>query len=87
MYNMSASNILDSNIYNSYLLINIQKIQHNLNINSKLLPGGCRLLEIKVPEAAPMWLANILSNEKIFPQSYSKYGTYYTSLVKSKGDQ
>ena len=51
------------------------------------LPGGCRLLEIKVPEAAPMWLANILSNEKIFPRSYSKYGTYYTSLVKSKGDQ
>ena len=51
------------------------------------LPEDSRLLEIKVPDAAPLWLAGILSNEKIFPHSYSKYGTYYTSLVKSKGDK
>lgn len=43
-----------------------------------LLKDGKVLMEIKIPDAAPMWLAELLSDEKIFPTSYSKYGTYYT---------
>lgn len=44
-----------------------------------LLKNGDVLMEIKIPGAAPMWLARILSEEQIFPKSFSKYGTYYTS--------
>ena len=39
------------------------------------------LMEIKIPGAAPMWLARLLSNNSIFPTSFSKYGTYYKEFV------
>lgn len=47
-----------------------------------LLAEGQSLMEIKIPEAAPMWLAHLLSDEKIFPTSYSKYGTYYMNIIR-----
>jgi hypothetical protein len=28
-----------------------------------------------------MWLARLLSNNSIFPTSFSKYGTYYKEFV------
>ena len=46
-----------------------------------LLPEGYSLMEIKIPEAAPMWLARLLSDEEIFPASYSKYGTFYKNMI------
>ena len=46
-----------------------------------LLKEGYSLLEIKIPEAAPLWLASLLSNEDIFPTSYSKYGNAYTKKI------
>ncbi len=39
-----------------------------------LLPPGERLLEIKVPDAMPLWLTDILSDLKIYPVSFSKIG-------------
>lgn len=44
-----------------------------------LLDRGCRLMEIKVSAAYPMWLVNILSELKIYPISFSKYGDIYKS--------
>ena len=46
-----------------------------------LLSGGLYLMEIKIPGAAPLWLARLLSENSIFPTSFSKYGTYYTQFV------
>lgn len=43
-----------------------------------LLPPCQRLLEIKTGEAMPMWLVETLENEKIYPQTFSKYGNAYT---------
>lgn len=43
-----------------------------------LLPGGEVLMELKLPEAAPLWLAHMLSEERIYPTGFSKYGTCYT---------
>jgi len=40
-----------------------------------LLKPGERLMEIKVPGAMPLWMASILSELKIYPSSFSKYGT------------
>ena len=46
-----------------------------------LLNGDQILMEIKIPGAAPLWLARLLSENGIFPTSISKYGTYYKEFV------
>lgn len=45
----------------------------------KLLKDGQSLLEIKIPGVMPLWMSKILSELKIYPASYSKYGTYYST--------
>jgi len=46
-----------------------------------LLPSGRILMEIKIPGAAPVWLARLLSEAGAFPTSFSKYGTCYTQNI------
>ena len=46
-----------------------------------LLPEDAILMEIKIPGIAPLWLAELLSENDIFSSSFSKYGTYYTNVV------
>ena len=40
-------------------------------------------MEIKVPMAYPVWLAELLCELEIYPISFSKYGTVYTNSVLS----
>lgn len=42
-----------------------------------LVPPGTVLMELKIPGAAPLWLARLLSELEIFPCSFSKYGSCY----------
>lgn len=35
------------------------------------------LMEIKIPDAMPLWLSGMLSELKIYPASFSKYGSIY----------
>lgn len=50
-----------------------------------LLPQDYTLMEIKVPNTAPLWLASLLSKLKIYPRSFSKVGTAYKSkLLKQR---
>ncbi len=42
-----------------------------------LLPEGEVLMELKLPEAAPLWLAHLLCEEQLFPTGFSKYGVCY----------
>ena len=42
-----------------------------------LLPPGGAILEIKVQQAMPLWLTEILSRGKIYKGSFSKYGEAY----------
>lgn len=46
-----------------------------------LLPDDLYLMEIKIPGAAPLWLARLLSKHGVYPTSFSKYGTYYKQFV------
>ena len=46
-----------------------------------LLPPDTWLMEIKTPGAMPFWLCRLMSEAKIFPASYSKYGTFYTDYL------
>ena len=43
----------------------------------KLDLGGRVLMEIKIPDAAPMWLSALLDELEIRPTSISKYGRAY----------
>ncbi len=46
-----------------------------------ILPAERTLMEIKIPGAAPVWLAHLLSEAGVFPTSFSKYGTCYTENI------
>ena len=42
-----------------------------------LLPEGWTILELKVQDAIPLWMARILSEGQIYKNSFSKYGEAY----------
>ena len=46
------------------------------------LPDGTTLMEIKIPRAMPLWLADALDAQRIFPCSYSKVGTVYEQFIQ-----
>ncbi len=47
-----------------------------------LLPEGERIMEIKVPASMPLWMSDLLTRCKVYPTSFSKYGTYYQKLIE-----
>ena len=49
-----------------------------------LLPPDRVLMEVKLPDAAPLWLSRLLSESGIFPTSFSKYGTLYQEHILKK---
>ena len=49
-----------------------------------LLPDGEVLMELKVSAAAPLWLTEILSRMRLYPRSFSKYGTCYRRELMSR---
>ncbi|MGN0601824.1 MAG: VTC domain-containing protein [Oscillospiraceae bacterium] len=68
---------------------NITYREHELSLDkgvwgTKLLNEGERVLEIKIPGAMPLWLAEILDDLKIYPTSFSKYGRAYLQTVNKK---
>ena len=46
-----------------------------------ILPEGKVLMEIKCSGGIPLWMAHVLSEEKIYKTSFSKYGTAYEMLI------
>ena len=46
-----------------------------------LLPDDRVLMEIKFPAACPLWLSRALSALRIFPTSFSKYGSCYRDHI------
>lgn len=49
-----------------------------------LLESGQSLMEIKAGEAIPLWMCDVLSREKLFRTSFSKYGRVYTRLIEPR---
>lgn len=45
------------------------------------------LMEVKIANAAPLWLAEALSENGIFPISFSKCGRAFETLCKNKLDE
>lgn len=48
-----------------------------------ILPDGKILMEVKTPYAMPLWLVRIMSEEKIYKTSFSKYGNAYRMMKQT----
>ncbi len=46
-----------------------------------LLPEGKVLMEIKCSGGIPLWMTRVLSQERIYKTSFSKYGTAYQTMI------
>ncbi len=65
---------------------NILCRQEDLSLQSdiygkRILPEGKVLMEIKCSGGIPLWMTDVLSKEKIYKTSFSKYGTAYRTLI------
>ena len=67
---------------------------HDLSLNSGIygqpvLPEDKILMEIKMASAIPLWLVKVLSENRIYKTSFSKYGTAYKQMLtnKKQGEQ
>lgn len=72
---------------------NILCRQENLSLEAEvggisLLESGMVLMEIKTSGAIPLWLTHVLTRERVYKASFSKYGEAYQSVIfpKCKGD-
>ncbi|MCF0130550.1 MAG: polyphosphate polymerase domain-containing protein [Pseudobutyrivibrio sp.] len=66
--------------------INIRSRVHNLTLfddseTELLIPDGMRLMEVKISDAMPIWFARLLSENEIYPISFSKYGSFYKRQI------
>jgi hypothetical protein len=50
-----------------------------------LIPKDQWIMEVKIDKAAPLWFAELLSSNKIYPASFSKYGTEYRRNIIKTG--
>ena len=50
----------------------------------QLLPPDTVLMEVKIPGAMPLWMAELFERITPYQQSFSKYGAYYEYLMKEK---
>ena len=50
----------------------------------EIIPEDKVIMEIKTSGAMPFWLVNILTENNIYPTSFSKYGTAYNIMLKNK---
>ena len=46
-----------------------------------ILPEGKVLMELKCSGGIPLWMVEVLSRERIYKTSFSKYGTAYSALI------
>ncbi|MCD7882355.1 MAG: polyphosphate polymerase domain-containing protein [Lachnospiraceae bacterium] len=44
------------------------------------------VMEVKIARAMPLWLSHLLSENQIYPNSFSKYGTCYKKYIASTFD-
>lgn len=47
-----------------------------------LFDNNSVIMEIKTAQSMPLWITKLLSEMKIYPTSFSKYGTIYKNKIK-----
>lgn len=58
----------------------------NGNHGELLIGNDVWLMEVKSSMAVPLWFTKILSDAKVYPTSFSKYGTEYKKYLIKKSD-
>lgn len=93
-YRREAFYGIDDNDFRITLDRNILWRTNDLSLGSGIygrpvLPENKILMEVKAAAAFPLWLVKVLSGNKIYKTSFSKYGTAYTLMLKdkNKGEQ
>lgn len=51
-----------------------------------ILKNDYSLMEIKTGTAIPLWMTNILSENKIYKTSFSKYGNAYVAIMSERAN-
>ena len=54
---------------------------------TKMLEEGMFLMELKCPGATPLWMTEVLSRERLYKTSFSKYGTAYCRFMKETPEE
>ena len=67
----------DTNLRGRFRDVSLRDGDHGYYI----IPKDLILLEIKIPGSAPLWLSHLLSENKIYDVTFSKYGTFYQQLI------
>lgn len=75
--NLDVRITFDHNIRSREYELSLGKGDHG----TPLLEDYNYLMEIKVPGAMPVWLAQILCDLEIYPTSFSKYGNIYKQII------
>lgn len=52
-----------------------------------ILKDDLVLMEVKIAKAMPLWLTKLLSDNKLYKTSFSKYGNAYLNMLKQGGKQ
>lgn len=85
-YEREAYYALDGGDFRVTFDENILYRQHDFSLGSgaygeALLGRGQTLMEIKTSGGIPLWMSHILSKQRIFKTSFSKYGAAYQSMM------
>lgn len=68
--------------FDENILARTEDLSLSSEIYGKILtPQDTVLMEIKCAGAIPMWMVRILSRERIYKTSFSKYGTAYKTII------
>jgi len=67
---------------------NIRTRRYDLRLEAgdhgeKLLDSDKWLMEVKAEKTIPIWLSRMLSENKLYKASFSKYGTEYKTMIKN----
>lgn len=91
-YERDAFYALDGSDFRVTFDENILARQEELSLakdvwGEKLIADDCVLMELKTSGAMPLWMARVLSQEKIYKTSFSKYGTAYEKLICGRPEE
>lgn len=93
-YEREAFYSLDGSDFRVTFDENILARQENLLLSEevwgeRLIDEGCVLMEIKTSGGIPLWMTKVLTQERIYKASFSKYGTAYEKIIcgENKNDR
>lgn len=68
--------------FDEYILCRQEELSLRADIwGTLILPDDLVLMELKCSRGIPLWMSKVLSEEKIFKCSFSKYGTAYETII------